>query len=1211
VGIDNDHAFVRAITTNQGTRELQVKCVLFCFDAMRKPVHSAVRERILALSPDAFLEEWLTQLDDYQNQSMRLFDKKARKQLFKSTANALKVALGQARERLPVVVTIPFRPKAITELWDRFSQLQEVLRKQPTITHLQLLKRVTPALGVRYEEAFELYEEPNEVAKRFHDIAKTHYSTAIAGRYATLTTSKQALEAMGLSDREQKALVNDKDDKALSPEAALNELRQTMAQKAKIKSIIEGIHAGEFELFRQVPSLQLKEFILAQLDFSRITLANSKEPDIKKQEALLKIIITENTAFQSITLQHCAALTDDHVITLLKNSPGLRKLKLVDCPQLTGKIGAAIEKYAPTVVSLTLLRLPQVLFIGTKVKGLVNRKVEYQPINLQHLTRVNISEMLQLEHLVIQCSQLTLATTKRNPQLSEVTLLSERLEAWDLSYCDAMGDEALVTAARGCKLIRRLNIQGCRRIQSPLFHHISAQLPHLFQLLSFKQWQRREDWFYRSATEAVFYAEEAFDVAEMTAMNTLLSHNTALIELDYSHSPMGDETLFSLLDAVQNHPTLKRLKLVLKDLSTTHSRIVEILTSNKFLTSCIINGVNYVVLRHTLFQREAELSLGEEIGSEMFIIAALLRQNPILKILHCSNHWLSTRCVDVLCRGLENNTALEILDVRGCDLNDEAATLLLTLLQKNTTLSFINLDGNPCSEEIKNEVIALCLQRCRQLHDRASLQAYLKGLLDSSEMLDFSEESAKGLLSWAKVRDGFYRGTNVVEVNWLYPAGLEHENSALNSTHNGRAEASLASLPPEPCIATINGHSDSVHTLIQFADDRLVSGSRDKTIKIWNVATGACLATLNGHSGAVWTLTQLADGRLASGSYDESIKLWDMDTQVCLATLEGHSKSVNTLTQLVDGRLASGSDDNAIKLWDVDTNVCLATLEGHSWYVHALTQLDDGRLASGSGDTIIKLWDVLPCAVASFDVAFRFQCAALFSLQKQEMSLVIALLPAVTPSSESLRLLQALKAFVDALLYNCYARNKLLFAVKITIDEHKHRLSVVCPKEELASQLFACLNAFFYPAASLKPFLELLESDKASKASKSEGKMPVELPQGLPPAPVSRLPLIPEVTLISADTKVEPVSPLTSTSQTAQWKSQSAHRRGTFAEQTRNSGTFFGSHVSASPLALSSSSESSSASSSSSSFFYSQPGCTDLDAIELNEKEVSMPFDNP
>jgi WD40 repeat protein len=169
------------------------------------------------------------------------------------------------------------------------------------------------------------------------------------------------------------------------------------------------------------------------------------------------------------------------------------------------------------------------------------------------------------------------------------------------------------------------------------------------------------------------------------------------------------------------------------------------------------------------------------------------------------------------------------------------------------------------------------------------------------------------------------------------------------------------------CSATLGGHAGAVQALAMLPDGRLASGSGDRTIKLWDPASGACSATLENHAGevdlamliagGVSALAVLPDGRLASGSGDRTIKLWDPASGACSATLENHAGNrVNALAVLPDGRLASGTF-GAIKLWDPASDACSATLENHAGAVVALAKLPDGRLASGSDDQTIKLWD--------------------------------------------------------------------------------------------------------------------------------------------------------------------------------------------------------------------------------------------------------------
>ncbi|MBD2568630.1 protein kinase domain-containing protein [Anabaena lutea] len=173
----------------------------------------------------------------------------------------------------------------------------------------------------------------------------------------------------------------------------------------------------------------------------------------------------------------------------------------------------------------------------------------------------------------------------------------------------------------------------------------------------------------------------------------------------------------------------------------------------------------------------------------------------------------------------------------------------------------------------------------------------------------------------------------------------------------------IASLPSGIFLErTLSGHSRWVGSVAYSPDGQtLASGSRDTTIKLWDVKTGNLLQTLTGHSYTVWSVAYSPNGQtLASGSSDKTIKLWNVNTGKLLQTLTGHSDEVYSVAYSPDGQtLATGSNDNTIKLWDVKTGNLLQTLTGHSYTVYSVAYSPDGQtLASGSRDKTIKLWDV-------------------------------------------------------------------------------------------------------------------------------------------------------------------------------------------------------------------------------------------------------------
>lgn len=143
------------------------------------------------------------------------------------------------------------------------------------------------------------------------------------------------------------------------------------------------------------------------------------------------------------------------------------------------------------------------------------------------------------------------------------------------------------------------------------------------------------------------------------------------------------------------------------------------------------------------------------------------------------------------------------------------------------------------------------------------------------------------------------------------------------------------------------------------AGDKFITGSYDRTCKVWDTLTGTELHTLNDHKNVVYTLAfNVPYGdKIVTGSFDRTAKLWETNTGKLLHTFKGHSMEIVCVSFDPQGELlATGSMDNTAKVWDIEKGVEIYTLTGHGAEIVSLNYNVDGdKILTASFDNTAKV----------------------------------------------------------------------------------------------------------------------------------------------------------------------------------------------------------------------------------------------------------------
>ena len=162
-------------------------------------------------------------------------------------------------------------------------------------------------------------------------------------------------------------------------------------------------------------------------------------------------------------------------------------------------------------------------------------------------------------------------------------------------------------------------------------------------------------------------------------------------------------------------------------------------------------------------------------------------------------------------------------------------------------------------------------------------------------------------------------------------------------------------------LSVLAGHDDVVTSAAYSPDgSRIVTGSSDKTARVWDARTRSQVAVLSGHSSSVYCAAYSPDGsRIVTASADKTARIWDARTGAQLSVLSGHGDEVSCAAYSPDGsRIVTASADKTARIWDARTGQALLVLRGHQDNLQSAAYSPDGkRIITASNDKTARIWD--------------------------------------------------------------------------------------------------------------------------------------------------------------------------------------------------------------------------------------------------------------
>lgn len=174
-------------------------------------------------------------------------------------------------------------------------------------------------------------------------------------------------------------------------------------------------------------------------------------------------------------------------------------------------------------------------------------------------------------------------------------------------------------------------------------------------------------------------------------------------------------------------------------------------------------------------------------------------------------------------------------------------------------------------------------------------------------------------------------------------------------------------------------------------NDQYIAAAAYKKIQIWSPLTGDLITTLTDHSNVVQSLVSLNETFFLSGSLDRTIRVWNILDWKCKQIIQTRRSVRKVLLLNASKQIAVANDDFVIRIYELNTGELKSELIGHSSYIRDLIPFNADQIVSVSDDMTMKLWTVNEGESLAKEV-FRFDCTVMSLLNLNNGLIAVGLL---------------------------------------------------------------------------------------------------------------------------------------------------------------------------------------------------------------------------